>query len=105
MAGLCEKRVDSAASLICMHCIISQLPLAIKYCTSAPSFAIGRCKHSRAPSEEIGCPWSAVKVEIVGFEFLMAVSTKMAVFWVVALCSLVEIYQRFRGPCCLHHQS
>jgi hypothetical protein len=33
----------------------------------------------------------------------MVVSTKMAVFWVVALCSLVEVY-RFRGPCCLHHQ-
>jgi hypothetical protein len=30
--------------------------------------------------------------------------TKMAVFWVVAPCSLVEVYQRFRGPCCLHHQ-
>jgi hypothetical protein len=30
--------------------------------------------------------------------------TKMAVFWVVALCSLVEVYQRFRGPCCIHHQ-
>jgi hypothetical protein len=30
--------------------------------------------------------------------------TKMAVFWVVAPCSLVELYQRFRGPCCLHHQ-
>jgi hypothetical protein len=28
----------------------------------------------------------------------------MAVFWVVAPCSLVEDYQRFRGPCCLHHQ-
>jgi hypothetical protein len=28
--------------------------------------------------------------------------TKMAVFWVVAPCSLVEFYQRFRGPCCLH---
>jgi hypothetical protein len=27
----------------------------------------------------------------------------MAVFWVVALCSLVEVYQCFRGPC-LHHQ-
>jgi hypothetical protein len=27
----------------------------------------------------------------------------MAVFWVVAPCSLVEVYQRFRGPCCLHH--
>jgi hypothetical protein len=30
------------------------------------------------------------------------VSTKVAVFWVVAPCSLVEVYQRFRGPCCLH---
>jgi hypothetical protein len=30
---------------------------------------------------------------------------KMAVFWVVAPCSLVELYQRFRGPCCLHHHS
>jgi hypothetical protein len=29
---------------------------------------------------------------------------KMAVFWVVAPCSLVEIYRPFRGACCLHHQ-
>jgi hypothetical protein len=28
----------------------------------------------------------------------------MAVFWVVAPCSLAEVYQRFRGPCCLHPQ-
>jgi hypothetical protein len=28
----------------------------------------------------------------------------MAVFCVVAPCSLVEVYQRFRGSCCLHHQ-
>jgi hypothetical protein len=28
----------------------------------------------------------------------------MAVLWVVALCSLVEVYQSFRGPCCLHNQ-
>jgi hypothetical protein len=28
----------------------------------------------------------------------------MAVFWVVAPCSLVEVCQRFRGRCCLHHQ-
>jgi hypothetical protein len=40
----------------------------------------------------------------VGFEVLTAVSMKIAVFWVVAPCSLVEIYQRFRGPSCLHHQ-
>jgi hypothetical protein len=35
---------------------------------------------------------------LVGFEVLTAVSTKMAVFWVVAPCSLVEVYQRFGGP-------
>jgi hypothetical protein len=35
----------------------------------------------------------------VGFEVFTAVSMKMAVFWVVAPCSLVELYQRFRGPC------
>jgi hypothetical protein len=29
---------------------------------------------------------------------------KMAVFWVVAPCSLVDVYRRFRGTCCLHHQ-
>jgi hypothetical protein len=34
----------------------------------------------------------------------MAVSMKMAVFWVVSPCTRVEIYQRFRGPFCLHHQ-
>jgi hypothetical protein len=28
----------------------------------------------------------------------------MAVFWVVEPCSLVDVYQRFRGPCCLHNQ-
>jgi hypothetical protein len=41
---------------------------------------------------------------LVGFEVLTAVSTKTAVFWVVAPCSLLEVYQRFKGPCCLHHQ-
>jgi hypothetical protein len=33
----------------------------------------------------------------VGFEVLTAVSTKIAVFWVVAPFSLVEVYQHFRG--------
>jgi hypothetical protein len=28
----------------------------------------------------------------------------MTVFWDVAPCSLVEVYRRFRGACCLHHQ-
>jgi hypothetical protein len=43
-------------------------------------------------------------LEVVEFEVLTAVSTKMAVFWLVVSCSLVEVYQRFRGPCCIHHQ-
>jgi hypothetical protein len=28
----------------------------------------------------------------------------MAVFWVVTPCSLVEVYECFRGICCLQHQ-
>jgi hypothetical protein len=44
------------------------------------------------------------KRDKVAFKVLKAVSTKMAVFWFVAPCSLVEVYQRFRGPCCLHRQ-
>jgi hypothetical protein len=28
----------------------------------------------------------------------------MAVFWVVAPCSMIEVYRCFRGACCLHHQ-
>jgi hypothetical protein len=43
-------------------------------------------------------------MNIVEFEVLTAASTKIAVFWVVAPCSLVEVHRRFRGTCCLHHQ-
>jgi hypothetical protein len=32
------------------------------------------------------------------------VKMKMAVFRVVVLCSLVEVYQHFRGTSYLHHQ-
>jgi hypothetical protein len=39
------------------------------------------------------------------FQVLMATSTKMAVFWGIAPSSLVEVYRRFRGACCLHHHS
>jgi hypothetical protein len=36
--------------------------------------------------------------------FLTAASMKMAVFGVVAPCSLVEVYRRFRDACCLQRQ-
>jgi hypothetical protein len=38
------------------------------------------------------------------FEVLTSERMKMAVFWVVAPCSLVEVYRRFKGACCLHHE-
>jgi hypothetical protein len=40
----------------------------------------------------------------VRFQVLTAASMKMTVFWDIAPCSLVEVYRRFRGACCLHHQ-
>jgi hypothetical protein len=39
---------------------------------------------------------------LVRFQVLAAESMK--IFWDVAPCSLVEVYRRFRGACCLHHQ-
>jgi hypothetical protein len=29
---------------------------------------------------------------------------KLTLFWVVAPCSLVEVYRRFKDACCLHYQ-
>jgi hypothetical protein len=45
----------------------------------------------------------SIKVS-VRFQVLTAVSTKMAVFWVVKPCSLVEAYRHFKGVSCLHYQ-
>jgi hypothetical protein len=52
------------------------------------------------------CIWCCCKCEIklVGLEVLTAASMKMAVFWIVAPCSLVEVYRHFIGACCVHHQ-
>jgi hypothetical protein len=40
----------------------------------------------------------------VKFRVFTAASMKMAVFCVVAPCCLVEVYRRFTGACCLHHE-
>jgi hypothetical protein len=55
-------------------------------------------------SLSVGISYAVLTVEGIRFQVLTAVGTKMAVFWVVAPCSLIEIYQHFRGPCCLQHQ-
>jgi hypothetical protein len=38
------------------------------------------------------------------FQILSSNILKMVVFWVVAPCSQVEVYRRFRGVCYLYHQ-
>jgi hypothetical protein len=35
---------------------------------------------------------ASVNLGLVGFKFLTAVGTKVAVCWLVALCSLVKVY-------------
>jgi hypothetical protein len=40
----------------------------------------------------------------VRFQVLTAASVKMAVFCVLAPCSLPGVYRRFSHACCLHHQ-
>jgi hypothetical protein len=38
-----------------------------------------------------------IKVSLVRFQVLAAASMKMALVWVFAPCSLVEVYRRFSG--------
>jgi hypothetical protein len=38
------------------------------------------------------------------YTILKLSSLKMIVFWVLAPCKLVRVYQRFRGLYCFHHQ-
>jgi hypothetical protein len=39
----------------------------------------------------------------VKFEVVMVTDMKMAIFWDVAPCIVVDIGVRFRGAYCLHH--
>jgi hypothetical protein len=41
---------------------------------------------------------------MVKLQVLTAASMKMTVLWDVVPCSLVEVYRRFGGAYCLHHQ-
>jgi hypothetical protein len=41
---------------------------------------------------------------LVRFQVLMVTNVKMAVFWDVSPCSLVDIDCHFRGAYCLYHQ-
>jgi hypothetical protein len=61
-------------------------------------YPLGTLKFSPRKTDYALWFWLRIMKLSIGFEVLTAVKTKMAVFWVVALCSLVEFYQRFRGP-------
>jgi hypothetical protein len=41
-------------------------------------------------------------INLAATEWDIAPGMKMVVFWVVAPCSLVEVYRRFKGACCLY---
>jgi hypothetical protein len=41
-------------------------------------------------------------LQLVRFQVLTAANKKLTAFWVVAPCSLVQVYRRFRGASCLH---
>jgi hypothetical protein len=48
---------------------------------------------------------ATVKVKVGTSEYLQhECLIQMAVFWVSVPCSLVEVYRRFTGTCCPHHQ-
>jgi hypothetical protein len=51
--------------------------------------------HKSSPLDCILSHMCSVHTLRVGFKVLTTVSTKMAVFWVVAPCGLVDVYQRF----------
>jgi hypothetical protein len=45
-----------------------------------------------------------ITFNIVRFEFLATVTSKITVFWDLTPCSLVDVYQNFAGTCCNHFQ-
>jgi hypothetical protein len=100
---------DSNTVINSYWCVIIMRSQAYFTVTSHVMFLIWECcyvSHEHGANrklEVIIILWGLENYQ-VGFEVLTAVCTKMAVFWVLAPCGLVEVSQRFRGPCCLHHQ-
>jgi hypothetical protein len=49
----------------------------------------------------LSCPSDYIFVGIIR---ITAILMKMAVFWIVAPCSLVKVCRCFGGACCLYYQ-
>jgi hypothetical protein len=61
-------------------------------------------RNSRFVTEESIIGVSVAVMTFVRFQVLTAASMKMTLIWNVAPCNLVEVYRRFKGAYCLHHQ-
>jgi hypothetical protein len=85
-------------------CTDTRAPFHVHYFLDS-RFATDKCSQiSLIPYDTIGrLTVFTLNIFVAGFEVLTALSTKMAVFWIVKPCSMIEINQRFGGPCCLHH--
>jgi hypothetical protein len=87
--------------------IVTQCELVGRHQSFGETYRLHRHLHRREKScisNSIFIPFQYRKARILiqnyfGLEILTAASMKMAVFWVVAPCSLLEVYQRFRGIC------
>jgi hypothetical protein len=67
------------------------------------SWIIARKFEMVGRQREISSPCLVTLAVLVFIPILTAHGSKMAVFCFVAPRSLVEVYQCFRGPSCLHH--
>jgi hypothetical protein len=70
------------------------------------AYRLARLKHKRAKKGDCCVLMNSVYSKDGSIHLLCKVRLvmKMAVFWVVSPCSLVDVFRRFRGSYCLHHQ-
>jgi hypothetical protein len=99
-------RIQGYSNIFCIFHVVTIVSYLIWF-LSSKSAAANLLWHwtPYASFHIIFCTYGYVNMVLcVGFQVVTAASMKISVFWVVALCSQVEIYQSFRGTCCLHHQ-
>jgi hypothetical protein len=77
---------------VCLHAPYAFTALCLNKHRNSLPFDILTIKVKSTLRLKKGIPFNRV-----GCKVLMVESMKMAVFWIVALCRLVEVYRRFRG--------
>jgi hypothetical protein len=70
-----------------------------------PRAFVSHCKHCNRQSSAPALQYHQMMEKAASwlrFRILKAAITKIVVLWVVAPCSLVQVYRSFGGACCLH---